>query len=281
MQNVLNGVVDYLPCPTEVEPQPEVDLEGNETGNFAIVDVDKPLRALAFKIMDDRYGALTFTRIYSGKLKKGDNVLNTFTGKTERIGRIVEMHANSREERDSAEAGDIVALVGMKNTQTGHTLADEKFPATLEPMVFPDPVISIAIAAKDKAGTEKMGIALGKMIAEDPSFQVETDQETGESIMKGMGELHLDIKVDILKRTHGIEVTVGKPQVAYRETITRQSPTVTLIRSRLAAQVNSAKSITPSNPSKLAARTMSLNQKSLAVTFRANTGEPLVKLSTA
>ncbi|MBT5891957.1 MAG: elongation factor G, partial [Chromatiales bacterium] len=220
VQNVLNGVVDYLPCPTEVEPQPEVDLEGNETGDFAIVDVDKPLRALAFKIMDDRYGALTFTRIYSGKLKKGDNVLNTFTGKTERIGRIVEMHANSREERDSAEAGDIVALVGMKNTQTGHTLADEKFPATLEPMVFPDPVISIAIAAKDKAGTEKMGIALGKMIAEDPSFQVETDQETGESIMKGMGELHLDIKVDILKRTHGIEVTVGKPQVAYRETIT-------------------------------------------------------------
>ncbi len=221
VQNVLNAVVDYLPNPTEVDPQPEVDLEGNETGKFAIVDPAKPLRALAFKIMDDRYGALTFTRIYSGELKKGDNVLNTFTGKTERIGRIVEMHADSREELESAQAGDIVALVGLKNTQTGHTLADEKNPATLEPMVFPDPVISIAIAAKDKAGTEKMGIALGKMIAEDPSFQVETDQETGESIMKGMGELHLDIKVDILKRTHGIEVEVGKPQVAYRETITQ------------------------------------------------------------
>jgi len=220
VQNVLNAVVDYLPNPTEVDPQPEVDLEGNETGEKAIVDPNRPLRALAFKIMDDKYGALTFTRIYSGTLKKGDNVLNTFTGKSERIGRIVEMHADSREELDQASAGDIIALVGLKNTQTGHTLADEKNPATLEPMVFPDPVISIAIAAKDKAGTEKMGIALGKMIAEDPSFQVETDQETGESIMKGMGELHLDIKVDILKRTHGIEVEVGKPQVAYRETIT-------------------------------------------------------------
>jgi len=221
VQNVLNAVVDYLPCPTEVEPQPEIDLEGNETGVKAIVDPNGPFRALAFKIMDDRYGALTFTRVYSGKVKKGDSVLNTFTGKTERIGRIVEMHADSRQERDSAQAGDIVAFLGMKYTQTGHTLADEKNPATLEPMVFPDPVISIAIAAKDKAGTEKMGIALGKMIAEDPSFQVETDQETGESIMKGMGELHLDIKVDILKRTHGVEVEVGKPQVAYRETITR------------------------------------------------------------
>ena len=221
VQNVLNAVIDFLPNPMEVKPQPEVDLEGNETGKFAIVDPNKPFRALAFKIMDDRYGALTFTRVYSGSVKKGDSVLNTFTGKTERIGRIVEMHADSREELSSAQAGDIVALLGMKNTQTGHTLADEKNPATLEPMVFPDPVISIAIAAVDKAGTEKMGVALGKMIAEDPSFHVETDQETGESVMKGMGELHLDIKVDILKRTHGVEVEVGKPQVAYKETITQ------------------------------------------------------------
>ena len=220
VQLVLNGVVDYLPNPTEVDPQPEVDLEGNETGEKAIVDPSRPLRALAFKIMDDRYGALTFTRIYSGKLAKGDTVLNTFTGKTERIGRIVEMHADSREELDSAQAGDIVALLGMKNTQTGHTLADQNNPATLEPMVFPDPVISIAIAPKDKAGAEKMGVALNKMTAEDPSFRIETDEESGETIMKGMGELHLDIKVDILKRTHGIEVEVGKPQVAYRESIT-------------------------------------------------------------
>ncbi|MAW46618.1 MAG: elongation factor G [Gammaproteobacteria bacterium TMED30] len=221
IQPILNAVVDYLPNPTEVDAQPEVDLEGNETGERAVVDPDAPLRALAFKIMDDRYGALTFTRIYSGKIQKGDNVLNTFTGKTERIGRIVEMHADSREELDVAQAGDIVALLGMKNTQTGHTLCDPTNPATLEPMVFPDPVISIAVAPRDKAGAEKMGIALSKMIQEDPSFYVETDEESGETIMKGMGELHLDIKVDILKRTHGVEVDVGKPQVAYRETITQ------------------------------------------------------------
>lgn len=222
IQLVLNAVVDYLPNPMEVTPQPEVDLEGNETGEFAIVDPEKPLRALAFKIMDDRFGALTFTRIYSGRLQKGTTVLNSFTGKTERIGRIVEMHADSREELDSAQAGDIVALVGLKNTQTGHTLCDPKHPATLEPMVFPDPVISIAIAPRDKGGSEKMGIALNKMIQEDPSFRVETDEESGETIIKGMGELHLDIKVDILKRTHGVEVEVGKPQVAYRETITQR-----------------------------------------------------------
>ena len=221
IQLVLNAVVDFLPDPTEVKPQPEIDLEGNETGEYAIVDPSGPLRALAFKIMDDRYGALTFTRIYSGRLSKGDSVLNTFTGKTERIGRIVEMHADSREELNSAQAGDIVALLGMKNTQTGHTLADADKPATLEPMVFPDPVISVAITPQDKAGTEKMGIALGKMIAEDPSFRVATDEDSGETIIKGMGELHLDIKVDILKRTHGVEVEMGKPQVAYRETITQ------------------------------------------------------------
>ena len=221
VQLVLDGVVDYLPCPTEVKPQPEVDLEGTPTGTFAIVDADKPLRALAFKIMDDRFGALTFLRIYSGKLEKGTSVLNTFTGKTERIGRIVEMHADVRAELESAQAGDIVAVLGMKNVQTGHTLCDPKFPATLEPMVFPDPVISLAISPKDKAASEKMGIALGKMIQEDPSFHVETDEDSGETILKGMGELHLDIKVDILRRTHGVDVIVGKPQVAYRETITK------------------------------------------------------------
>jgi elongation factor G len=222
VQLVLDGVVDYLPSPTEVEPQPEVDLEGNETGKFAVVDPAKPLRALAFKIMDDRFGALSFIRIYSGKLEKGSTVLNTFTGKTERIGRIVEMHADERIELNSAQAGDIVAVIGMKNVQTGHTLCDPKEPATLEPMVFPDPVISIAVAPKDKGASEKLGIAIGKMIAEDPSFRVETDEDSGETILKGMGELHLDIKIDILKRTHGVEVEVGKPQVAYRETITQR-----------------------------------------------------------
>ena len=221
IQNILNAVVDYLPNPTEVKPQPEMDLEGNHTGQVVIVDPDKPLRALAFKIMDDRFGALTFTRIYAGRIKKGDNVLNTFTGKTERIGRIVEMHADSREELDSAQAGDIIALLGMKNTRTGHTLADADNPATLEPMVFPDPVISIAITPKDKAGNEKMGVALNKMVQEDPSFHVATDEDSGETLIKGMGELHLDIKVDILRRTHNVDVEMGKPQVAYRETITQ------------------------------------------------------------
>jgi elongation factor G len=222
VQLVLDAVVDFLPNPTEVDPQPEVDLEGNETGEVATVDPDGPLRALAFKIMDDRFGALTFIRVYSGKLEKGMTVLNTFTGKTERIGRIVEMHADSREELNSAQAGDIVAVIGMKNVQTGHTLCDPNKPATLEPMVFPDPVISIAVAPKDKGAAEKLGVAIGKMIQEDPSFRVETDEDSGETILKGMGELHLDIKVDILKRTHGVEVEVGKPQVAYRETITQR-----------------------------------------------------------
>ena len=221
IQLVLDAVIDYLPNPTEVKPQPEVDLEGNPTGEVATVDADRPLRALAFKIMDDRFGALTFLRIYSGKLEKGTGVLNTFTGKTERIGRIVEMHADERIELDGAQAGDIVAAIGLKNVQTGHTLCDPDKPATLEPMVFPDPVISIAVSPIDKAASEKLGVAIGKMIKEDPSFRVETDEDSGETILKGMGELHLDIKVDILKRTHGIEVEVGSPQVAYRETVTK------------------------------------------------------------
>ena len=220
VQLILDAVVEYLPNPTEVNPQPEVDPEGNETGEFAEVDPNKPLRALAFKIMDDKYGALTFTRIYSGKIEKGMSVLNTFTGKTERIGRIIEMHADDRSEIDSAQAGDIVALLGMKTVQTGHTLSDPNNPATLEPMVFPEPVISIAVKPKDKGQAEKLGTAIGKMVAEDPSFQVETDENSGETILKGMGELHLDIKVDILKRTYGVEAEIGKPQVAYRETIT-------------------------------------------------------------
>jgi elongation factor G len=221
VQNVLNAVVDYLPNPTEVEAQPEVDLEGNETGERAIVDSGKPLRALAFKISDDKYGALTFTRIYSGKLSKGDTIYNSSTGKSERVGRIVEMHADSREELDTATAGDIIALLGMKTVQTGHTLCDPKNIAVLEPMIFPAPVISIAIEPKTQGDMDKLGVAIGKMVAEDPSFHVETDQESGQTILKGMGELHLDIKCDILKRTHGIEVSIGKPQVAYRETITQ------------------------------------------------------------
>jgi elongation factor G len=222
IQLVLDAVVDYLPNPTQVDPQELTDEMGEPTGAVAKVDPSEPLRALAFKIMDDRFGALTFVRIYSGKIRKGDNILNSFTGKTERIGRMVEMHANDRTEIESAQAGDIVAIVGMKNVQTGHTLCDPNNPCTLEPMIFPEPVISIAVAPKDKAGVEKMGIAIGKMVAEDPSFRVETDEDSGETILKGMGELHLDIKVDILKRTYGVELVVGAPQVAYRETITAE-----------------------------------------------------------
>lgn len=221
MQLILDAVVDYLPSPTEVDPQPLMDENGEETGEHAIVSVDETFKALAFKIMDDRFGALTFVRIYSGKLNKGDTILNSFTGKTERVGRMVEMQANDRNELTYAQAGDIIAIVGMKNVQTGHTLCDPKHSVTLEPMVFPIPVISIAVTPKDKGSTEKMGIAIGKMVAEDPSFQVETDEETGETILKGMGELHLDIKVDILRRTYGVDLAVGQPQVAYRETITQ------------------------------------------------------------
>ena len=220
VQLVLDAVVDYLPSPTEVDPQPLTDEKGEETGEYANVSVDETLKALAFKIMDDRFGALTFVRIYSGVLKKGDTILNSATGKTERIGRMVEMHADDRNEISEAHAGDIIAIVGMKNVQTGHTLCDAKTPVTLEPMIFPEPVISIAVKPKDKGGSEKMGIAIGKMIAEDPSFRVETDDDSGETILKGMGELHLDIKVDILKRTYGVDLVVGQPQVAYRETIT-------------------------------------------------------------
>ena len=220
MQLVLDAVVDYLPSPTEVNPQPLTDEEGEPTGKFAIVDTNATFKALAFKIMDDRFGALTFIRIYSGTLKKGDTILNSFTGKTERVGRMVEMQADDRTELSSAQAGDILAIVGMKNVQTGHTLCDPKDPCTLEAMVFPAPVISISVTPKDKGGSEKMGVAIGKMVAEDPTFQVETDQDSGETILRGMGELHLDIKVDILKRTYGVDLEVGKPQVAYRETIT-------------------------------------------------------------
>ncbi|MEI7949426.1 MAG: elongation factor G [Gammaproteobacteria bacterium] len=222
MQLLLDAVVDYLPAPHEVNPQPLTDEEGKPNGKFAIVSADEPFRALAFKIMDDRFGALTFCRIYSGVLNKGDTILNSFTGKTDRVGRMVEMQANERNELSHAEAGDIIAIVGMKNVQTGHTLCDPKHECTLEAMVFPEPVISISVTPKDKGSTEKMGIAIGKMVAEDPTFRVETDIDSGEIILKGMGELHLDIKVDILKRTYGVELVVGQPQVAYRETITRE-----------------------------------------------------------
>jgi len=222
IQLILDAVVSYLPSPTDVIPQDLTDELGEPNGQKAIVAVDEPFRALAFKIMDDRFGALTFIRIYSGTLNKGDTILNSFTGKTERVGRMCEMEADERKELSSAQAGDIIAIVGMKNVQTGHTLCDPKHECTLEAMVFPEPVISISVTPKDKGGSEKMGIAIGKMVAEDPTFLVHTDDETGQTILRGMGELHLDIKVDILRRTYGVDLEVGEPQVAYRETITAE-----------------------------------------------------------
>ncbi|MCK5818920.1 MAG: elongation factor G [Psychromonas sp.] len=223
IQNILDAVVDYLPSPTEVDPQPLINEDGEPTGEYAIVSAKKSFKALAFKITDDRFGALTFVRIYSGTLKKGDTIMNAATGKTERIGRMVEMQADARNELSSAQAGDIIAIVGMKtNVQTGHTLCDPKDPIILESMVFPNPVISISVTPKDKGSTEKMSIAIGKMVAEDPTFKVKTDRDSGETILSGMGELHLDIKVDILKRTYGVDLVVGEPQVAYRETITQE-----------------------------------------------------------
>jgi elongation factor G len=222
VQPLLDAVVDYLPSPLERPPIKGIDVK---TGEETVRNPSdrEPLSMLAFKLMDDQYGVLTFCRIYSGKLEKGMALLNSTREKSERVGRMVLMHANSREEISEAFAGDIVALVGLKDTRTGDTLCDPAHPVILEKMDFPDPVIEMAIEPKTKGDQERMAVALQKLTAEDPSFRVMTDQESGQTIIKGMGELHLDIKVDILKRTHKVEVNVGAPQVAYRETITRQA----------------------------------------------------------
>ncbi len=222
VQPLLDAVVDYLPSPVDVPPIKGIDPRTDGEVVRRSTD-DEPMSMLAFKIMDDPYGVLTFARIYSGRLNKGSTVLNSTRGKTDRIGRMVLMHANSREEISEAYAGDIVALVGLKDTRTGDTLCDVAKPVILERMEFPDPVIEMAIEPKTKGDQEKMALALNKLATEDPSFYVSTDQESGQTIIKGMGELHLDIKVDILKRTHKVEVNVGAPQVAYRETITRRT----------------------------------------------------------
>jgi elongation factor G len=220
VQPLLDAVVDYLPSPVDRPPIKGIDVKtGNETVRRA--SDTEPLSMLAFKLMDDQYGVLTFCRIYSGKLEKGVALLNSTRDKSERVGRMVLMHANMREEISEAYAGDIVALVGLKDTRTGDTLCSPAKPVILEKMEFPDPVIEMAIEPKTKGDQEKMGVALHKLATEDPSFRVATDPESGQTIIKGMGELHLDIKVDILKRTHKVEVNVGAPQVAYRETITR------------------------------------------------------------
>jgi len=220
VQPLLDAIIDYLPSPLDIPPVKGVDLKGQELTFSA--NNGHPLSALAFKIMNDPYtGQLTFFRIYSGLLKSGDSVFNSIKGKRERIGRLVKMHANKREEIHEVSAGDIFAAVGLKYTTTGDTICSEKQPIILESMNFPDPVISIAIEPKTKGDLEKLGTSLQKLMLEDPSFKVKTDEETGQTILSGMGELHLEIIVDRLLREFNVEANVGEPKVAYRETITK------------------------------------------------------------
>ena len=222
VQSLLDAVVDYLPSPVEVPPIKGIDPRNEEEVVRRSSD-DEPLAMLAFKVMDDPFvGSLTFCRIYSGKVESGQQLLNSPRDRRERVGRMLLMHANHREDTKEAYAGDIIALAGLKDARTGDTLCDPQKPVVLEQMEFPDPVIEIAVEAKSKADQEKLGLALQRLAAEDPSFRVTTDAESGQTIIKGMGELHLDIKVDILKRTYKVDVSVGQPQVAYRETITKE-----------------------------------------------------------
>src|SRR6186713_546601 len=221
VQPLLDAVVDYLPSPLDVPPIIGIDDKGEEVVRKP--DDKEPLALLAFKIMDDPFvGTITFCRIYSGTLTSGTGVINSTKDRKERIGRMLLMHANNREDIKEAYAGDIVALAGLKDVRTGDTLCDSSKPVILEKMEFPEPVIEIAIEPKSKADQEKLGVALAKLVAEDPSFRVHTDQESGQTILKGMGELHLDIKVDILKRTYKVDANIGAPQVAFREKITHR-----------------------------------------------------------
>jgi elongation factor G len=221
IQPLLDAVIDYLPSPLDVPPMMGIDPK-TEQEVERLPSPDAPFSALAFKVMSDPYvGKLTYFRVYSGKIKAGDRVLNTTTGRTERVGRILQMHANHREEREEIAAGEIAAGVGLKNTTTGDTLAAETAPVVLESMTFPDPVISVAVEPKSKADQDKLGSGLARLAEEDPTFRVTTDDETGQTLIAGMGELHLEIIVDRLKREFNVAANVGRPQVAYRETIGR------------------------------------------------------------
>ncbi|MEE4277504.1 MAG: elongation factor G, partial [Halieaceae bacterium] len=224
VQAVLDGVIEYMPAPTEVKAIEGTLLDADETVERRTADDDAPFAALAFKIATDPFvGTLTFFRVYSGKLESGTAVYNSVKQKKERVGRMVQMHSNSREEIKEVLAGDIAAAVGLKDVTTGDTLCSQEHPIVLERMEFPDPVISVAVEPKSKADQEKMGIALGKLAQEDPSFRVKTDEETGQTIISGMGELHLDIIVDRMRREFSVEANIGKPQVAYREAIRNTS----------------------------------------------------------
>lgn len=222
VQLVIDAAVDFLPCPLDLPPSKGTDPDDETKELTRKADVNEPLASLAFKVATDPFiGRLTFVRVYSGKLESGSFVYNPNTHTKERIGRLVKMHANQREEVSVIEAGDIGAVIGLKNTMTGNTLCDEKNEIVLESMTFPEPVISISVEPKSKADQERMGIALQKLAEEDPTFRVHTDDETGQTIMEGMGELHLDILVDRMKREFKVEANVGQPQVAYRETISK------------------------------------------------------------
>src|SRR6202000_370631 len=220
VQPLLDAVVAYLPSPLDIPAVKGIDPKGNEVERPA--DDKAPFAGLAFKIMDDPFvGSITFVRVYSGTITSGTGALNSVKDKTERVGRMLVMHGNSREDVKAANAGDIVALAGLKLTTTGETLCDPNHPVILERMEFPDPVIEVAIEPKTKADQAKMGMALGGLAQAGASFRVSTDQESGQTILKGMGELHLEIKVDILKRTYKVDANVGAPQVAYRETLSK------------------------------------------------------------
>jgi elongation factor G len=221
VQQVLDAVVDYLPAPTDVAAIKTVDADGHPIGERKCSD-DEPFSALAFKVINDAYGALTFVRVYSGVLVKGASVMNSTRGKREKIGRMVEMFAKEANPIEEARAGDIIALVSMADTETGDTLCDSANPVVLERMRFPDPVISVSVKAKNKQEQEKFINALGKMVRADPSLHLETDRDTGQTILRGMGELHLDVTLDRMRTEFGVEGTMGEPQVAYRETITRK-----------------------------------------------------------
>jgi elongation factor G len=220
VQQVLDAVVDYLPAPTDVAAIKTVDADGNPTGERGCSD-DEPFSALAFKVINDAYGALTFIRVYSGVLTKGMSILNSTRGKREKIGRMVEMFAKDANPVEEARAGDIVALVSLAETDTGDTLCDSASPVVLERMRFPNPVISVSVQAKNKADQEKFNNALGKMVRADPSLHLETDRETGQTILRGMGELHLEVTLDRMRTEFNVEGTMGEPQVAYRETFTK------------------------------------------------------------
>ena len=281
VQPLLDAVVDYLPSPVDRGGIKGIDVErGKEV--VRMPSDSEPFSMLGFKIMDDPFvGTITFCRVYSGKIESGTTVLNSTKDKRERVGRMLLMHANNREDIKEAYAGDIVALAGLKDTRTGDTLCDMQKPVILEKMEFPDPVIEIAIEPKSKADQEKLGVALSKLAAEDPSFRVSTDPESGQTILKGMGELHLDIKVDILKRTYKVDANIGAPQVAYRETLTKKTEINYTHKKQSGGSGQFARGRDDFRAGRARARARRSNRRSSAARCRRNTSPASRKASTA